>query len=80
MSEHWAEHRKIVHTMVVVTAGHLHTILRFAGEIWQCVEDQNIAWHCGASSYKHPECRNANSIGIEDVRAKEERGESWGNR
>ena len=29
------------------------------------MEDQNIAWHCGASSYKHLECRNANSIGIE---------------
>ena len=42
-----------------------HYFVGFAGEIWQCVEDQNIAWHCGASSYKHPECRNANSIGIE---------------
>ena len=37
----------------------------FNGEVWQCVEDANIAWHCGASSYKHAECRNANSIGIE---------------
>lgn len=35
------------------------------GEVWQCVEDANIAWHCGASRYKHAECRNANSIGIE---------------
>lgn len=34
-------------------------------EIWQCVEDNDIAWHCGAKSYKHCECRNANSIGIE---------------
>lgn len=42
-----------------------HYFVGFDGEIWQCVEDQNIAWHCGASSYKHPECRNANSIGIE---------------
>lgn len=42
-----------------------HYFVGFAGEIWQCVEDRNIAWHCGASSYKHPECRNANSIGIE---------------
>ncbi|MFK7722688.1 hypothetical protein ACI3EW_00980 [Pilosibacter sp. HC1M1C21] len=24
-----------------------------------------MAWHCGASSDKHAECRNANSIGIE---------------
>lgn len=42
-----------------------HYFVGFDGEIWQCVEDKNIAWHCGASSYKHPECRNANSIGIE---------------
>ena len=28
-----------------------HYFVGFAGEIWQCVEDQNIAWHCGASSY-----------------------------
>ena len=39
MSEHWAEHRKIVHTMVVVTAGHLHTILSVSpaksGSVWK---------------------------------------------
>ena len=35
------------------------------GEIWQCVEDDDIAWHCGANTYKHPYCRNSNSIGIE---------------
>lgn len=34
-------------------------------EIWQSVEDRNIAWHCGANSYVHPKCRNMNSIGIE---------------
>ena len=34
-------------------------------EIWQSVEERNIAWHCGANAYKHPECRNSNSIGIE---------------
>ncbi|MDO4302006.1 MAG: peptidoglycan recognition family protein [Clostridia bacterium] len=33
--------------------------------IYQSVEDKNIAWHCGANSYKHPYCRNSNSIGIE---------------
>lgn len=42
-----------------------HYYVGFDGEIWQSVEDNNIAWHCGAKSYKHPECRNANSIGIE---------------
>lgn len=42
-----------------------HYFVGYEGEIWQSVEDANIAWHCGAKSYKHPECRNANSIGIE---------------
>lgn len=42
-----------------------HYFVGFNGEVWQCVEDANIAWHCGASRYKHAECRNANSIGIE---------------
>ena len=42
-----------------------HYFVGFDGEIWQSVEDKNIAWHCGASIYKHGECRNANSIGIE---------------
>ena len=35
------------------------------GDVWQCVEDKDVAWHCGASSYKHKECRNSNSIGVE---------------
>lgn len=36
-------------------------------EIWRSVPDEHIAWHCGRSDghYVHPECRNANSIGIE---------------
>jgi len=42
-----------------------HYYCGFDGEIWQSVEDKNVAWHCGASSYVHPDCRNANSIGIE---------------
>ena len=42
-----------------------HYYVGFDGEIWQSVEDKNIAWHCGAKSYKHSECRNSNSIGIE---------------
>lgn len=42
-----------------------HYFVGFDGEIWQCVEDADIAWHCGAKSYVHPECRNANSLGIE---------------
>ena len=42
-----------------------HYFVGFSGEIWQSVEDKNIAWHCGAKTYKHPECRNSNSLGIE---------------
>lgn len=42
-----------------------HYFVGHKGEVWQCVEDQDIAWHCGAKKYKHPYCRNSNSIGIE---------------
>ena len=43
-----------------------HYYVDFDGSIWQSVEDQNIAWHCGTKGkYYHPECRNSNSIGIE---------------
>lgn len=42
-----------------------HYYVGFDGEIWQSVEDEDIAWHCGAKAYRHPECRNSNSIGIE---------------
>ena len=31
----------------------------------QSVREVDTAWHCGALAYWHPECRNANSIGIE---------------
>ena len=33
--------------------------------VWRSVEDVDTAWHCGAKTYKHPYCRNSNSIGIE---------------
>lgn len=42
-----------------------HYYVGFDGEVWQSVEEKDIAWHCGAKSYVHPECRNQNSIGIE---------------
>ncbi len=35
------------------------------GSIYQSVALKDRAWHCGASTYYHDECRNANSIGIE---------------
>ena len=34
-------------------------------EIYQSVALHNIAWHCGAQTYYHGDCRNTNSIGIE---------------
>lgn len=34
-------------------------------EIWESVPENCIAWHCGAKQYRHSECRNANSIGVE---------------
>lgn len=33
--------------------------------VYQSIEDKNIAWHCGAANYFHNECRNHNSIGVE---------------
>lgn len=33
--------------------------------ITQSVPDDHVAWHCGGKTYKHPQCRNANSIGVE---------------
>ena len=46
-------------------AASAHYFVGHQGEVWQCVEDKDIAWHCGALKYKHADCRNANSIGIE---------------
>lgn len=34
-------------------------------QIWSSVPEQSIAWHCGAKTYWHPHCRNANSLGVE---------------
>ena len=43
-----------------------HYVLDEGSVIFQCVEDMNIAWHCGTKrTYFHPDCRNHNSIGIE---------------
>lgn len=33
--------------------------------IYQIVDICDVAWHCGAYTYYHASCRNANSIGIE---------------
>jgi len=49
-----------------------HYYVGFNGEIWQSVEDKDIAWHCGGKRYPgtrggtfHGICTNANSLGIE---------------
>lgn len=42
-------------------------------EIWQCVDDSNISWHCGAKKY-YNDCRNQNSIGIEMCCKKDSKG------
>lgn len=53
-----------------------HFFVGHDGEIWQVVEENDTAWHCGASSYKHKECRNSNSIGIELCVKKDKNG-TW---
>lgn len=42
-----------------------HYFVGHEGEIWQCVDDADVAWHCGDDTYWHDTCRNDNSIGIE---------------
>lgn len=42
-----------------------HYFVGHKGEVWQCVLDEDVAWHCGAKKYKHPYCRNSNSIAVE---------------
>lgn len=43
-------------------------------EVWQSVLDKDTAWHCGAKTYIHRECRNSNSIGIELCSRKDTKG------
>lgn len=51
-----------------------HYFVGHNGEIWQCVEENDTAWHCGAKSYKHKSCRNSNSIGVELCVKKDKNG------
>lgn len=60
-----------------------HYFVGHSGEIWQSVEDKNIAWHCGGKKYAntsggtyHGVCTNANSIGIEMCVRKDANG-TW---
>lgn len=52
-----------------------HYFVGHDGEIWQSVEEKNIAWHCGAKSYLHPVLRNSNTLGIEMCVRKN--GDTW---
>lgn len=46
--------------------------------VWQSVKDSDTAYHCGtAGTYKHPYCRNANSIGIEMCSRKDSKGKYY---
>ena len=40
------------------------------------VPEDYVAWHCGAALYRHTECRNGNSIGVE-ICTKGENGTYW---
>ena len=42
-----------------------HYLIKESGEVFQLVQDKNIAWHAGKSSWKGQEQLNRNSIGIE---------------
>ena len=42
-----------------------HYYVGFDGEVCQSVEDVDIAWSVGASSYVHPVARNSNTVNIE---------------
>ena len=44
-------------------------------EVWQSVKDADTAFHCGtAGKYRHPSCRNSNSVGIELCSRKDKNG------
>ena len=52
----------------------------FVGDdgIYQSVQDNDRAWHCGGTTkYKHPHCRNMNSIGIEMCSRKDQNGQYY---
>lgn len=52
-----------------------HVFVGFNGDVWMSVHYEDTAWHCGAKSYVHAECRNSNSIGIEMCGKKDSTGE-----
>ena len=46
--------------------------------VCRSVRDMNVAWHCGSmNGYKHMNCRNTNSIGIEMCSRKDKNGKFY---
>lgn len=41
------------------------------------VDEHFVAWHCGGAAYKHPACRNSNSIGVELCSEMDAKGEYY---
>lgn len=67
----------VIHYVGAISSAHNNTIYfknQYRGasahyfvddnNIYQCVEDKDASWHCGALVY-YSQCRNTNSIGIE---------------
>ena len=46
-------------------------------EVCQSVKESDMAYHCGAKKYRHSECRNYNSIGIEMCSRKDGNGKYY---
>ena len=46
-------------------------------EVCQSVKESDMAYHCGAKKYRHSECRNYNSIGIEMCSRKDGAGKYY---
>lgn len=46
-------------------------------EIYQCVEDSDVAWHVGSTKGYYNDCRNTNSIGIELCSRKDSNGKYY---
>lgn len=42
-----------------------HFFVDCSKTIYRSVDEDLVAWHCGANKYYHPDCRNSNSISIE---------------
>lgn len=45
-------------------------------EIWQCVDDSNVAWGVGGAKTYYNECRNGNSISVE-LCCKKDENNNW---